>query len=213
MLAGVSCPSIYERRRGRRAALREAKRQLEAERAEQHLDQDTEGAAAPEGSGVPLSLDPAVIVTRRSGQRGWLQAARRQTDAHREREARPIPRSRISRLLELERRFAQNLQVEIEANDAYRAYKASGMRKDGRRQGRKFPPWVPPEEPTGEINLTDPDSRNMLLTRGFVQGYNAQIAVNEQHVVIAAEICVVNPDFETSNQSYMPPRPNWPLPA
>ena len=55
--------------------------------------------------------------------------------------------------------------------------------------------WVPPEEPTGEINLTDPDSRNMLAARGFVQGYNAQAAVNEQHVVIAAEICVVNPDF------------------
>jgi hypothetical protein len=31
----------------------------------------------------------------------------------------------------------------------------------------------PPEEPTGEINLTDPDSRNMLAARGFVQGYNA----------------------------------------
>ena len=57
------------------------------------------------------------------------------------------------------------------------------------------PVWVPPEEPTGEINLTDPDSRNMLAARGFVQGYNAQAAVNEQHVVIAAEIAVVNPDF------------------
>jgi hypothetical protein len=40
------------------------------------------------------------------------------------------------------------------------------------------------QEPTGEINLTDPDSRHMLAARGFVQGYNAQAAVNEQHVVI-----------------------------
>ena len=111
------------------------------------------------------------------------------------REARPIPRSRVARLLEVERRFSQNLEAEVETNAAYRAYKATGVRKDGRRQGRKFPVWIPPEEPTGEINLTDPDSRNMLAARGFVQGYNAQAAVNEQHVVIAAEICVHNPDF------------------
>jgi hypothetical protein len=109
-----------------------------------------------------------------------LQVARRQTDEHRKREARPIPRSRVGRLLEVERRFSQNLEVEVETNAAYRAYKAAGVRKDGRRQGRKFPVWTPPEEPTGEINLTDPDLRNMLAARGFVQGYNAQAAVNEQ---------------------------------
>jgi Transposase DDE domain/Transposase domain (DUF772) len=196
---GDELPEQLRTAEGRRAALREAKRALEAERGEQRLEQDAAGvggdAEEPDGSGVPLSLDPAAIVTRNSGQRGWLQVARRQTDEHRKREARRIPRSRVARRLEVERRFSQNLTVEIETNAAYRAYKAAGVRKDGRRQGRKFPAWVPPEEPTGEINLTDPDSRNMLAARGFVQGYNAQAAVNEQHVVIAAEICVHNPDF------------------
>jgi transposase len=196
---GEELPEHLRTAEGRRAALREAKRRLDAERAEERLERDGAGAGGdaeePEGSGVPLSLDPAAIVTRNSGQRGWLQVARRQTDEHRKREARPIPRSRVGRLLEVERRFSQNLEVEIETNAAYRAYKAAGVRKDGRRQGRKFPVWVSPEEPTGEINLTDPDSRNMLAARGFVQGYNAQAAVNEQHVVIAAEICVHNPDF------------------
>jgi hypothetical protein len=51
---------------------------------------------------------------------------------------------------------------------------------------------VPPEEPTGEINLTDPDSRNMLAARGFVQGYNARAAVNEQHVVTAVQDVVAS---------------------
>jgi len=195
---GDELPEQLRTAEGRKAALREAKRALEAERAQQRLQQDA-GAdevvvAESEGSGIPLALDPAEIVTRKSGQRGWLQAARRQTDAHREQQARPVPRSRVARLLEVERRFSQDLQVEAETNDAYRAYKAVGVRKDGRRQGRKFPVWVPPEEPAGEINLTDPDSRNMLETRGFLQGYNAQAAVNEQHMVIGAEICVVNPD-------------------
>ena len=199
---GDELPEQLRTAEGRKAALREAKRQLDAERAEQPFEQDADasaevggGGTESGGSGVPLSLNPAAIVTRNSGQRGWLQVARRQTDEHREREARPIPRSRVTRLLEVERRFSQNLAVELDTNAAYRAYKATGVRKDGRRQGRKFPVWVPPEEPTGEINLTDPDSRNMLAARGFVQGYNAQAAVNEQHVVIAAEICVHNPDF------------------
>jgi hypothetical protein len=36
-------------------------------------------------------------------------------------------------------------------------------------------PYVAPETPQGNINLTDPDSRLMKDSRGFVQGYNAQV--------------------------------------
>ena len=35
--------------------------------------------------------------------------------------------------------------------------------------------------------MTDPDSRNVKSPRGWVQGYNAQAVVNENHIVIAAE--------------------------
>ena len=194
---GDELPEQLRTAERRKAALREAKRQLDAERAER-LEQDADAGKdveESEGSGVPLSLDPAVIVTHSSGQRGWLKAARRQTDEHRKREAWPVPRERLARLLEAERRLSQDLAVEVEANRAYYAYRAGGRMRDGRRFGKPPAVGVAPEEPIGEINLTDPDSRNMLAARGFVQGYNAQVAVNEQHVVIAAEICVVNPDF------------------
>lgn len=38
------------------------------------------------------------------------------------------------------------------------------------------------------VNLTDPDSRAMSSTKGFVQGYNAQVLVGEGQVIIAAEV-------------------------
>ena len=45
-----------------------------------------------------------------------------------------------------------------------------------------------PREPAGKINVTDPDSRNLKTTRGWVQGYNAQAVVGEGQIVLAAEI-------------------------
>jgi transposase len=42
--------------------------------------------------------------------------------------------------------------------------------------------------PGHKINLTDSDSRVLPVPGGFVQGYNAQMAVNEYGIVIAAEV-------------------------
>jgi hypothetical protein len=56
-------------------------------------------------------------------------------------------------------------------------------------------PYQPPGEPEGKINLTDPDCRLQKVRQGWVQGYNAQAVVNEQQIVLAAEITVDSPDF------------------
>lgn len=40
----------------------------------------------------------------------------------------------------------------------------------------------------GKPNLTDPDSRVMRARRGWIQGYNAQVAVADDHVIVACEI-------------------------
>jgi hypothetical protein len=45
------------------------------------------------------------------------------------------------------------------------------------------------------VNITDPDSKPIPVGFGFVQGYNAQTAVNEQQVVLAAEITNASTDF------------------
>lgn len=56
-------------------------------------------------------------------------------------------------------------------------------------------PYQPPAEPEGKINLTDPDCRLQKVRQGWVQGYNVQAVVNEQQIVLAAEITVDSPDF------------------
>jgi transposase len=129
------------------------------------------------------------------GRRGWLREAKRRLDGQRAQEAQPIPASRQARLKEAKRRLDEELFSEIRANAAYEAYRARGRMKDGRRFGGPPKPYVAPVTPTGKINLTDPDSRNVKTPRGWMQGYNAQAATNDQQIVIAAEVNADSPDF------------------
>ena len=137
---------------------------------------------------------PSELATAQ-GRRGWLREAKRRLDAQRAEEARPVPASRPARLKEAKRRLEQELDVECRANAAYEAYRARGRMKDGRRFGRPPDPYRPPATPTGTINVTDPDSRNVKTSRGWVQGYNAQAVCTERQIVIAAEVTVDSPDF------------------
>ena len=68
--------------------------------------------------------------------------------------------------------------------------------RDGRRFGKPPKPFVPPAAPTGTINTTDHDSR-IVRTQGQParQGYNVQAAVNDQQIIIAAEVTIDSPDF------------------
>jgi len=116
-------------------------------------------------------------------------------DEERANEAKPIPRSRPARLKEAKRRLQEELWVESRANTAYEHYRVHARDSRGRRLGASPTPYSPPETPAGKINLTDPDSRMLKASRGYVQGYNAQAAVNENQVVIAAEVTVDSPDF------------------
>jgi hypothetical protein len=123
---------------------------------------------------------------------------RRALDAEREREGRPIAKDRSDRLFEACRRLEEELDAEHAAHAAYDAWRARGIAADGSR--RMAPGMVKAHEsvpvPTGLMNLTDHDSRPMR-THGFkpLQGYNAQLAVNEQQVIIAAELTCDSPDF------------------
>jgi transposase len=137
---------------------------------------------------------PAEFATAQ-GRRGWLREAKRRLEAERAANPQPVPRSRPKRLKEAKRRLDEELWTEVRANQAYEAYRSRGRMKDGRRFGRPPDPYRPPATPEGRVNVTDPDSRVVKGLRGWMQGYNGQAVVNEQQVILAAEVETVGADF------------------
>jgi len=116
----------------------------------------------------------------------------------REQDAKPIARSKPERLLETLHRLEENHLVEVQANNAYEAWRA--VRAAGGVSGQKLgmppKPFTASPVPEGVMNKTDHDSR-MMRTEGqpTVQGYNAQAAVTRGQIILAAEITVESPDF------------------
>ncbi len=189
---GDELPEQLRTREGRRQALREAK-----ERLARGCDDGSERSAEDQPPAT-VELDPRRFVTRPQGRRAWVREGRRALEAEREREGRPIAKDRTDRLFEACRRLEQELDIEHASHLAYEAWRARGVAADGSR--RMAPGMVKPHEPvlvpTGLMNVTDHDSRPMR-THGYapLQGYNAQLVVNEQQVVLAAELTTDSPDF------------------
>ena len=131
---------------------------------------------------------------RRAGAAGCARPSAASTKS-----APPKPsrlRSRVpSRLREGKRRLEEDHDVHCRANEAYEAYRARGVMKDGRRFGKPPTPYTPPATPKGKVNISDPDSRNVKTPRGYMQGYNAQAVCNEHQIVVAAELNADSPDF------------------
>jgi transposase len=175
---------------GRRAALEQAKRRIE----------ERKGRAIEEEETVAEEVvDPELVLGRggrRGGRREWPRVARRELEARREREARPIPRDLEDRLFQALGRLEENHRVDLAATDAYERWRATERDTLGRVLKGNSKPFVPPELPDGTINLSDPDSR-VMRTKGMPprQAYNAQAAVNERHIILAAEVTVDAGDF------------------
>jgi len=130
---------------------------------------------------------------RTSGdRRKWLREAKQALEAERAAQAKKVPRDRGERLSECKRRLEQDWELERRVVAEHAAWHARGIASDGSRRmagGRaNIKPYPLSDGPAGKINLTDPDSRNLKTTRGWVQGYNAQAAVTAEQIVVAAEI-------------------------
>ena len=121
-----------------------------------------------------------------------LREAKQALEAERAAEAKKIPRDRGERLVECRRRLRQDWELERHVVTEHAAWHAAGIASDGSRRmtgaRHNIKPYPLTPEPAGKINVTDPDSRNLKTTRGWVQGYNAQAVVGEGQIVLAAEI-------------------------
>ena len=189
---GDELPEELRTPEGRREFFRRAREQLRSSDERSELANDSRAEVS---EAVSLELDPARIVARVQGREGWLREGKRQLERHRWQHPDPIPRPRAERLLLAADRLQSELEVERRANTAYEHYRATARDRLGRRLSRGPNPYQPPEVPAGRVNITDPDSKALPVSFGFAQGYNAQAAVNEQRIVLAAEITNTSTDF------------------
>jgi hypothetical protein len=184
---------------GRQAALAEAKRRI-AER------KGRAEAGDRAGESEPVEIDPQRSVTGHNGRREWFVTARRQLEDHRARQGRAIARDREDRLFDVADRLEQNHQVELTANALYEQWRAGARDRRGRRlHGNNTKPFLAPVVPQGTINLSDPDSR-LMRTQGTAprQAYNAQAAVNDRQIILAAEVSISAADFGISGRCSTP---------
>ncbi|MFL5875957.1 MAG: transposase [Solirubrobacteraceae bacterium] len=190
---GDELPEQLRSEEGRREFFRQARQQTRREQERPEPGGEPEAEAADE---VSLELDANNIVGRgRGGRDAWLREGKRQLEQHRWERPDAISRGRPGRLLLAAERLQSDHDVECRSNEAYEDYRAQGRMRDGRRFGRPPNPHRPPELPAGKVNTTDPDSRPIPIGFGFVQGYTAQAAVNEDQIVLAAEITNTSTDF------------------
>lgn len=95
--------------------------------------------------------------------------------------------SRLARLREARRQLAEadaERQRRVEEQQAEQAL----HRARGERAGRVVKPDAEHRRRWAERNTTDPDSRMLVGGSGWVQGYNAQAAVAEDGLILAAEL-------------------------
>jgi transposase len=100
-----------------------------------------------------------------------------------------VRKTRIERLRECGERLEREARERAASQQEKIDERAAKEEATGKKlRGRK--PAAPDPTPSSKAkaNVTDPESRIMKTRKGYVQGYNAQAAVTEEQVIVAAEV-------------------------
>ena len=91
---------------------------------------------------------------------------------------------------EIARRAAERHRAEMAVYKEEMAARAAKEAASGRKPGGRPPQEPQPgPHPKDQVNFTDPESRIMPSSEGFVQGFNAQAAVdNGSHLIVAGHV-------------------------
>lgn len=120
----------------------------------------------------------------------WHRTSKAKRELEAEQAAREHPgNSRAARLEEAKRRLAEQHALERHAIEAEQAASAKWLAEQREREQkptgrRRIHPLVVSQQPAGRVNVTDPDSRPVKTTRGFIQGYSGQAAATEDQIIV-----------------------------
>jgi transposase len=99
------------------------------------------------------------------------------------------PAQRLKRLRECKERLEKEAQKAMEEQSEKIARREAQEEESGEKKRGRKP--LSPEETVNEeakANMTDPQSRIMKTRSGYVQGYNAQVVVTKQQIIVACDV-------------------------
>lgn len=96
---------------------------------------------------------------------------------------------RVARLEEAKSRLEAEQATRAQTHEEHVQERETKERRTGKRlRGRKPKAVQAKPEESAKANPTDPDSRIMKTRKGYIQGYNAQLVVSEDQIILAAEV-------------------------
>lgn len=206
---GDELPEELCRRESRLKKLEEARQALEAEAAKRHAQQKqtraerarkkAEGAQGHAKEKAEERADDSLFDAEYSVEAALELAEERVADARREtttleqRAETPADRRKATQARQKQERVERDLeQTRIELSSSSEGEKRSKLPEHRIPTDAKGNPT-----PKAQRNFTDPDSRILKDGTGYVQGFNCQAVVDEEHqVIIAAGASNQAPDAE-----------------
>ncbi len=100
-----------------------------------------------------------------------------------------VRKTRIERLRECKERLEREAEERAASQQKKIDERAAKEEATGKKlRGRKPKEPDPTPSEKARANVTEPESRIMKTRKGYVQGYNAQAAVTEEQIIVAAEV-------------------------